>query len=421
MAKARKIRAPRGMPDILPEAMPLTRLMEETAHRVFGLYGFEEIRTPLFEDTALFKRGIGESTDIVEKEMYTFVEGEDSITLRPEATACVVRAAVEHDLLKKRGFWKLYYVGPMFRKERPQAGRLRQFVQIGVEALGSADPSVDAETIILAAAYFKAIGLDNVKVKLNSIGCPGCRTTYRNVLKELFNGRRANLCEDCRSRYERNIFRILDCKQDACKAIAAEAPPMREYLDDACSSHFEDVIAMLREAGQEFVIDDHLVRGFDYYTRTVFELAHSSLGARDAICGGGRYDNLVAELGGPDAGCVGFAIGVVPTALALKNTVGACAATAVPVAVYVAAVNNDVRRDCLRITETLRHAGISADRDYENRSLKAQMRSANRLGARYTLVVGPDEVAAGAFKLKHMETGEEETLALENIVKRLCK
>jgi histidyl-tRNA synthetase len=332
------------MPDTLPADMPLVRCIEAAAHRIFALYGFEEMRTPLFEETALFKRGIGEATDIVEKEMYTFAEGEDAITLRPEATASVVRAVVEHDLLKKRGFWKLYYVGPMFRKERPQAGRLRQFSQIGVEAIGSVEPSVDAESIILAARYFAEIGLAGVRVKLNTIGCPACRSDYREVLKGLFEGRRCDLCEDCRSRYDRNVFRILDCKQESCKAIAAEAPPMRDYLDDACRSHFDAVVAMLREARQDFVIDDHLVRGFDYYTRTVFELAHASLGARDAICGGGRYDNLVAELGGPDAGCVGFAIGVVPTMLALKKTVREELAAS-PLRVYIVAVTDDVRRD----------------------------------------------------------------------------
>lgn len=419
MAKTEKIKAPRGMPDALPETIPLLHKLERAAHEVFALYGFEEIRTPMFEETRLFVRGIGEATDIVEKEMYTFQEGEDSITLRPEATAPVVRAAVEHDLLKKRGFWKLYYVGPMFRKERPQAGRLRQFMQIGCEALGSADPSVDAESIILAARYFDAVGLQDVRVKLNTIGCPDCRAAYREELKRFFADTLGDLCEDCRARYERNVFRILDCKQEPCKAAAAEAPPMRDFLDEACREHFARVTELLDEAGQAYVIDDRLVRGFDYYTRTVYELAHGSLGARDAICGGGRYDNLVAELGGPDAGCVGFAVGVVPTILALHKTRSDEVPTPQPVTVYVVAVNDEMRSEVFKITERLREAGIPADRDCESRSLKAQMRSANRCGAPYTLAVGPDEVAAGTFNLKRMETGEEFRLPVADIIAHL--
>lgn len=412
------IKAPRGMPDALPENMGMVRLLEQAAHRVFGLYGYEEIRTPLFEETRLFVRGIGEATDIVEKEMYTFGEGADSITLRPEGTASVVRAAVEHNLLKQRGFWKLYYLGPMFRKERPQAGRLRQFDQIGCEALGSEEPAVDAESIVLAARYFEAVGLAGVRVKVNSIGGAESRAAYREVLKKLFDGQRAQLCKDCVGRYERNVFRILDCKNPGCKEIAAQAPAMRDHLNEADGAHFEAVLEMLRAAGLAFEVDDHLVRGFDYYTRTVFELAHSSLGARDAICGGGRYDNLVADLGGPDAGCVGFAVGVVPTMLALQKAKVAIA-NARTVTVYVVAVDDSVRGDCFRLAEELRSAGIGADLDCERRSLKAQMRSANRLGVEYTLVVGPDELADGCFKLKQMRTGEEAKLGATAIIERL--
>jgi histidyl-tRNA synthetase len=421
MAKSDRIKAPRGMPDTLPEAMPLMARLETAARKVFGLYGFEEIRTPLFEETRLFKRGIGEATDIVEKEMYTFGDtGDgDSITLRPEGTASVVRAAVEHNLLKKQGFWKLFYIGPMFRKERPQAGRLRQFDQIGVEALGSEDPSVDAENIILAARYFEEIGLKDVKVQVNSIGSEASRGAYREVLKQLFDDQRDKLCPDCQSRYDRNVFRILDCKVRQCKEIAAQAPAMRDHLNTDDGAHFDAVLALLDAAGLEYVVDDRLVRGFDYYTRTVFELSHESLGARSAICGGGRYDNLVGELGGPDAGCVGFAVGVVPTILAMHKTLGEEAVTAAPLTVYAVAVNNDVRNDVFRIVEQLRAAGISADRDSEGRSLKAQMRSANKGGAVYTLVVGPDEVASGTYNLKHMESSDEQKLSVEEIISQL--
>jgi len=420
MAKSEKIRAPRGMPDILPEQIPAARRLEQTAHRVFRLYGYEEIRTPLFEETRLFVRGIGESTDIVEKEMYTFAEGDDSITLRPEATAPVVRAVVEHELLKKRGFWKLYYVGPMFRKERPQAGRLRQFSQIGVEALGSLQPSVDVESILLASRFFSKAGLNGVEVKINTIGCPTCRAKYREALRQLLAPRRSELCEDCRARFERNVFRILDCKRETCRAVAQEVPPMRNYLDDACREHFSAVTSLLADADLAFRIDDHLVRGFDYYTRTVFELTHASLGARDAICGGGRYDNLVAELGGPEAGCVGFAVGVVPTLLALQKTAGGAAPERFAPIAYVVAVNDAARAECFRVAQKLRLAGVSTELDHERRSLKAQMRSANRLGARYTIVIGPDEIAAGRVKLKEMSTGEEKVLTPAEAVAQLA-
>jgi histidyl-tRNA synthetase len=416
MAGFEKISAPRGMPDILPAEMSLVRLIERTAHRVFQRYGYEEIRTPLFEETRLFVRGIGEATDIVEKEMYTFAEQDSSLTLRPEATAPVVRAAVEHDLLKQKGFWKLYYVGPMFRKERPQAGRLRQFSQVGCEAIGSLDPMVDAESILLAARFFQEIGLKDVEPKLNSIGCPNCRARYRNVLLDLFVPLKSELCQDCQGRLERNVFRVLDCKNPHCKEIARKAPPMREHLDSECGEHFDAVLRFLAEAGLKFEIDDHLVRGFDYYTRTVFELVHSSLGARSAVCGGGRYDNLVAELGGPKAGCVGFAVGVVPTILALRKAGAAPEYAGPEMDVYVVAVNDEVRQACFKTAEQLRAAGISADLDAERRSLKAQMRSANKLGARYTLVVGPDELATGRFKLKNMKTAEEVSSSLDEII-----
>ena len=412
---AEKIRAPRGMPDTLPHEMPLIRRLESAAQRAFALYAYEEIRPPLFEETRLFVRGIGDATDIVEKEMYTCAEGEDSITLRPEATASVVRAAVEHDLLKQKGFWKLYYIGPMFRKERPQAGRSRQFYQIGCEALGSLEPTVDAESILLAARFFREAGLEGVKVNINSIGCPTCRAAYRKVLREAIEPHRAQLCQDCQARFDRNVFRILDCKKELCKKIAMQAPVMREHLDADCRQHFETVCALLKAAGQEFTIEDHLVRGFDYYTRTVFELSHPSLGARDAVCGGGRYDNLVAELGGPAAGCVGFAVGVVPTILALEKT-GAAAAVEPPVLdVYLIAVDDAMRADVFRMAQELRAAGVSAEMDYERRSLKAQMRSANKLGARFTVMVGPEEIASGKFKLKAMATGEEEMAAVGEI------
>ena len=421
MARQEKIKAPRGMSDTLPEQMPLVRHLEETAHRVFAAYGYEEIRTPLFEETRLFVRGIGETTDIVEKEMYTIGEGDDAITLRPEATAPVVRATVEHSLLKKKGFWKLYYVGEMFRKERPQAGRTRQFSQIGCEAIGSPCPVVDAETILLAARFFDEAGLDGVRVKLNTIGCATCRGTYRDIVREVLGPRRDKLCSDCQARFDRNVFRILDCKVPTCKEIARQTPPMREHLDAECAAHFGAVADRLTDAGQAFEIDDHLVRGFDYYTRTVFELCHSALGARDAVCGGGRYDNLVEELGGPKAGCVGFAVGVVPTLLALGNAGRTEVAEQPRLDVYVVAVDESTRGECFRTAERLRRAGIRTDLDCEMRSLKAQMKSANRCNARFTIIIGPDELAAGRVTLRDMSDGAEEKVTVDEAIARLTK
>jgi histidyl-tRNA synthetase len=427
MGKPEKISAPRGMPDALPSDMPLLRRIEDTAHRVFRIYGYEEIRTPMFEETRLFVRGIGEATDIVEKEMYTFADAgrdpaaaEDSITLRPEGTAPVVRAVVEHELLKQQGFWKLYYVGPMFRKERPQAGRLRQFGQIGCEAVGSGEPAVDAESILLAARFFKEVGLPGVQVKLNTIGCLECRAAYRLVILQLLEQRRKELCRDCQERLERNAFRVLDCKNPTCKAIAQTLPPIYDHLDPACLKHYQDVQDLLKRASLNYLEDPHLVRGFDYYTRTVFELSHPALGARDAVCGGGRYDNLVAELGGPPAGCVGFAVGVVPTLLALqKGNAAEALGPAAGADAYLIAVNDAVRPDIFRMAEELRAQGIRVEMDYERRSLKAQMRSANKSRARYAIFVGPDELAAGKLKLKQMATGEEKQLTPKEAAKLL--
>lgn len=415
----RRVAAPRGMADVLPEQMPLVRHLEEAARRLFQLYGYAEIRTPMFEETGLFVRGIGEATDIVEKEMYTFGEGDDSLTLRPEATACVVRAFIEHNLAKTRSFQKLYYIGPMFRREKPQAGRMREFYQLGVEALGSYEPWLDAETILLAMHIFEEIGLDGCRVKVNTIGDEESRGRYREVLKKRLKAALPKLCEDCRSRYERNVFRVLDCKRQACKAVAAEMPPFRDYLNDECAAHFQAVRDALDAQGQGYTVDDHLVRGFDYYTRTVYEITHPALGARDAIAGGGRYDNLVAEIGGPPTGAVGFAIGELPTLLALEAVGRAETARVCGPRVYVVAIGDETRGECFRVASSLRRAGISAGLDGENRSAKAQMRSANKLGVSFVAVIGPDEMARGEATLKDMKSGDEKRVRLDDLVEQL--
>jgi histidyl-tRNA synthetase len=422
------IQAPRGTFDILPDRVKLYQFIEQRAREVFERYGYAEIRTPVFEETALFVRSIGEVTDIVEKEMYTFQRGESeaSLTLRPEGTAGIVRAYVEHDYAKRKKFQKFYYLGPMFRYERPQAGRSRQFDQFGVEAIGSADPLVDVETILLACAFFDAVGLKGYAVRINSMGCPGCRDAFRDVLKEHLRPRHKELCPVCQERLERNVFRVLDCKNPKCKEVCATLPTLAEHLDGDCAAHFARVREGLAAAGREYVHDAHLVRGFDYYTRTVYEIAHGAVGARDAVCGGGRYDNLVEELGGPATPATGFAIGVVPTLVAVEKTMTDEIRSKltdfdvpVPVDVYVVAVDDASRLYAFRVLERLRREGIAADGDFEGRSLKAQMRSAHRMKARFTAVVGPDEQAANAVSLKRMSDGSTASVPLGLLAERV--
>ncbi|HUU42312.1 MAG TPA: histidine--tRNA ligase [Planctomycetota bacterium] len=419
------IRAPRGTSDILPERVKLHHFIEERAREVFERYGYGEIRTPVFEETRLFVRSIGEVTDIVEKEMYTFQRGDEgtSLTLRPEGTAGIVRAYIEHNYPKRKRFQKFYYLGPMFRYERPQAGRSRQFDQFGVEVFGSDDPLTDVETIVLACAFFDAVGLAGYTVKINSMGCATCRAAFRDVLVDALRPRAAELCEVCRERLERNVFRVLDCKKPKCREVCAELPVLSDHLDEGCAGHFAAVRAGLEAVGREYVHDAQLVRGFDYYTRTVYEIVHGGIGARDAVCGGGRYDNLVEELGGPSTPAVGFAVGVVPTLLAveksmtdeLRSTLTDFDAP-VPVDVYVVAVDDATRRYAFRVLERLRKAGIAADGDFEGRSLKAQMRSANRMKARFVAAVGPDEEAQGNVSVKTMADGTTTALPLDDVV-----
>jgi histidyl-tRNA synthetase len=407
-----RLAAPRGTVDLMPEVVPRWRAVEAVAHDLFARYGFQELRTPLLEYTPLFVRSIGEVTDIVEKEMYTFGEGEDSVTLRPEGTASAVRAYLEHNYHKQAPFQKWYYLGPMFRRERPQAGRQRQFHQIGVEVLGSADPLLDVEVMTLAMRFFAAIGLTGASLHVNTIGCLTCRAAYREVLKRELGKVRAALCPNCQGRFERNIFRVLDCKEPGCRRLCDTLPPMTDHLDDACGEHWTAVVGGLARAGVPHVVDHRLVRGFDYYTRTVFEVKHSALGARDAILGGGRYDNLIADLGGPSLGALGFAVGTEATLLAAEKVGALGAAAATPrVALYVAAITPAERPAAYTLIAACRDAGLAADMDHEGKSPRAQMRAANALGAPVVAILGPDEAGRGEVKVKHMRTGEEITVA----------
>jgi len=412
------LKAPRGTRDILPEDITVWRWVEDTCRRVFARYGFEEIRTPVFEETPLFVRSIGEVTDIVEKEMYTFAAGGDSsVTLRPEGTAPVVRAFVQHSLGKKKTLHKLFYTGPMFRYERPQAGRSRQFHQIGVEVFGSSDPLVDAECIIMANEIFSELGLDDVITKINSIGTNQSRDAYRDVLKQELAARKDKLCPDCTKRYDRNVFRILDCKVRECRAVCDSLPPILDYLSEEDADAFTRVTGALEKAGVNIEIDKHLVRGFDYYTNTVYEFTCPRLGARDAVGGGGRYDGLVEGLGGPATPATGFALGQDVMILALGD--GVHARTSSNLDVYIVDAFRGGEPRVFEILQMLRGARLRADKDYEGRSVKAQMRTANKLAVPVVLVIGEDELANNTVTLKDMSEGSQANVALENLIATL--
>ena len=394
-------RAPSGTEDILPDWVPLWLRVEETVRSLFGSYGYREFRPPLLEYTSLFHKSTGEVTDIVEKEMYTFGEGKNALSLRPEVTPSIVRALIEKGLFGQQRFWKTFYLGPAFRRERPQKGRMRQFPQLGVEALGSTDPMLDAEVIRLYAHFLDELGVSNYKIRLNSIGCHSCRASYRDVLRKEITPHIGDYCQNCQTRLERNVFRILDCK--GCREKTMKLPLAIDHNCTDCRDHFALVEKGLE--GVSYTVDPHIVRGLDYYTRTVFEFTSDLLGAQDALAGGGRYDSLVKNMGGPDIGAVGFAAGVERLMLVL-DALGTNAEGVVP-DFYVVAVDDSVRGEVFRIANELRSKGLSGDLDFEGRSLKAQFRSANKFGARYAVVVGPDELSRGKVKLKNMFEKEE--------------
>lgn len=407
--------APEGTKDITPDQVVLWNRLESAARTTFARFGYEEVRTPIFEYTALFHKSSGETTDIVEKEMFTFGDPEDrkgTYSLRPELTPGTIRALIEQGLFAKKNFWKVWYLGPAFRKERPQKGRYRQFTQIGVEAVGSPDPLVDAETMILLSEILKAVGVTAWSLRVNSIGCKDCRPAYRDALREWIRPRLETLDENCKRRFERNVFRILDCKVDADKL--QDAPRSIDYLCQACKDHMAVVEGALRACEVPYRIDPRIVRGLDYYTRTVYEFSSSKLGAQDAIAGGGRYDTLVGSMGGPDVGSVGFAAGVERILLAMEGE------ATPPVPDFFAVAVADVSRsEVLRTVVQLRRRGLSGDLDFEARSVKAQMRSANKSGARYAVFIGPEEIQKGVLKLKDMKDGSEKTVVIDDALRIL--
>lgn len=408
---------PTGTQDLLPGAIEKWQFIEERARDLCRRFNYFEIRTPIFEQTSLFERGVGETTDIVEKEMYTFLDkGERSMTLRPEGTAGVVRSYVENKLYGEPDVSKLYYIGPMFRYERPQAGRQRQFHQFGVEAFGATDPAIDAEVVALGYQFCRELGLQGVKVELNSVGNPASRAAYRDRLIEFLTPMKDSLCKDCQSRMERNPLRVLDCKVDQDKF--GGAPSILDSLDEECSTHFEKVKQLLTDMGVEYVLNHRLVRGLDYYTLTAFEYKAQGIGAIDTIGGGGRYNGLVAEVGGPDQPGIGMAIGLERIALILEKQEIA-AGSRRPLDVYLISLGEAAEREITSQLFKLRQAGFSAERDYLGRKMKAQMKSADRMQARYTAILGDDELTRGEIALKSMETGEQRTVKLAELIDEL--
>ena len=389
--------------------------MESVAREVAELFNFKEIRTPVFEHTELFQRGVGDTTDVVTKEMYTFKDkGDRSITLKPEATACIARSFIENGMGNGVLPAKMYYIIPAFRYERPQAGRLREFHQFGVEVYGSTSAQTDAETILTADTLLKKLGLQ-IKLYINSIGCPTCRAAYNKALKHFFAPHLDELCGDCKTRFEKNPLRLLDCKEEGCKKINADAPKILDYLCDECSAHFEELKACLTLAGVEYEVNPRIVRGLDYYTRTVFEFISTSIGAQGTVCGGGRYNGLIEQLGGKPTPAVGYAAGIERLLMVMEQT-GVVIPEPEKPTVYILGMDADCRRKAFELAATLRKEGIFVEIDHMERSVKAQFKYADKLGAKYVAVIGGDELAEGRANVKCMATGESESVAFADMV-----
>jgi len=406
-------KAPRGMQDILPEDQPYWAFIMQKAEEVCRLYGYERIDTPAFEDTALFLHSVGEGTDIVEKQMYRLSEGE--LALRPEGTAPVCRAYIEHGMHNLPQPVRLYYVGPIFRYERPQKGRYRQHQQFGVEAIGESAPALDAEVISLACRLYEMLGLKESRLLLNSIGCPMCRPGYLDDLRAYYSSRSEHLCPDCRRRLLRNPLRLLDCKQASCQRTIAEAPRLSEHLCTDCAAHFGTVKMHLTGLGIPFELDPHLVRGLDYYTRTVFEVQSGELGAQSALGGGGRYDGLIEQLGGRPAAGIGFATGIERIILGLKGQ-GVSVPAPPAATVYVAFMGEAARERAVALAADLRGAGVSTILAMGDRSLKAQLKQANALGLPKAVILGEEEMEKGTVMLRDMARGEQEEMPIEKAV-----
>jgi len=410
-------RRPKGTQDLLPGDLTRWQQIEETARSICRRFRYQEIRTPIFEQTELFERSVGETTDVVQKEMYTFLDkGGRSMTLRPEGTAGVVRAYVENKLYAEPEVAKLYYIGPMFRYEQPQAGRFRQFHQFGIEAIGSADPALDAEVIAMGYLFYRELGLANVRVVINSVGTPGVRAAFRDRLVAFLEPLAPSLCEDCRQRLGRNPLRVLDCKVDRDKF--AGAPSILDSLDEECAAHFDKVRRLLTAMDIPFEVDHTLVRGLDYYTHTAFEYKCEGIGAIDTIGGGGRYNGLVAQIGGDDRPGIGFGIGLERLVMVLEKQ-NAAVPSPPPPDVYLVTMGEQADEAAVKWLYELRAAGFSAEKDYLGRKIKGQLKSADRAGARFAAIIGDEELARGAVTLKRLATGEQEEVRWEELPGRL--
>jgi len=406
----------KGMNDILPTDTRVWQQLEATARQVFATYGFSEIRVPVVEKTELFCRSIGETTDIVEKEMYTFDDKSgNSLTLRPEGTAPVMRAFIEHKLYAADPVAKLYYMGPMFRYERPQKGRYRQFHQIGAEVIGVDDPKIDAQVLAMLVHYFDAVGIEDVELQINSLGCPACRPDYRQTLIAFLEARLGMLCEDCRRRYRTNPLRVLDCKVPGCKEATEGAPSVLDHLCSGCETHFTAVRGHLESLNLSFTVNPRMVRGLDYYTKTTFEMVTTRLGSQNAVAAGGRYDGLVSDLGGPELPGIGFAMGLERLVLMQRGD----AVTDVGPELFVAGIGEAAADQAFLLMSALQKNGIQVEMDYQGKSLKAQMRRANKLNASRVLIIGEEELQRGVAQLKLMADGSQQEIRLDDAVATL--
>lgn len=409
------IKRVRGTQDILPQESYSWQEIEETARRIFSLYDYQEIRTPILEEASLFNRSLGETTEIIQKQMFRVQHEKGQLVLRPEGTASIVRAYLENNLDKRRVGTKFYYFGPMFRAERPQKGRLRQFHHLGIEAIGSLSPQLDIEVISLSERLLKELGITKFKICLNSLGCSEDKTKLAGELRKKLKNRLSRLCQDCQSRYKRNIFRILDCKNSVCQRVVSNLDLKQDYLCSACQAHLEKVIDGLESIDLSYQLTPSLVRGLDYYTRTVFEIKHSQLGAQDVLGAGGRYDDLVQQLGGRKCGAIGFAFGVERILLVRGRKPKAKDQRLI----YIITLGEEADKKGTQLLHNLRTRNILADMDYAERSLKAKMRQANELGTRYCIIIGEDELARGVLTLKDMVSGEQKQISEEQLLKQL--
>ena len=409
------INIPKGTKDVLPDQSYKWQFLEDTARGVAKDFNIKEMRTPVFEYTELFLRGVGETTDVVTKEMYTFEDkGGRSITLKPEGTAGVARSFIENGLSNMPLPLKAFYIAPCYRYERPQAGRLREFHQFGIEVFGSAEAEADAEVIFAASTFLSRLGIKGTRLEINSIGCKECRAKYNEALKNYFRPHLKNMCNTCGERFEKNPLRIIDCKEEGCKKITAGAPKILDYLCPDCHAHFEKVKGYLTALGVEFIVNPNIVRGLDYYTRTVFEFVSTSIGAQGTVCGGGRYDGLIEQLGGGKVPAIGFGAGLERLLLLMENTGVQMPEQPVP-EIYLAGMDDVTRKKAFELANGLRVKGVCAECDKMARSVKAQFKYADKLGARYVAVIGESEMASGKLNIKRMSDGEVSEVAFADI------